>query len=87
MNTPIQTAVGIVGASKTAQLLDVKPPSVSKWLKRQRPVPAKHCPAIERATNGQVRCEQLFPGVIWNRDAAGKPVSYTIQIEAANAAQ
>lgn len=30
-----------------------------------RTVPAEHCPAIERATNGQVRCEDLRPDVDW----------------------
>lgn len=28
-------------------------------------VPAERCPAIERATNGQVRCEDLRPDVDW----------------------
>lgn len=28
-------------------------------------VPAEHCPAIERATGGKVRCEELRPDVAW----------------------
>ena len=78
--TPIQTAINIVGAAKTAQILDVKPPSVSKWTKGERPVPATHCPYIEDATDGQVRCEDLFPGVVWNRDDEGRAYSFTTQV-------
>lgn len=29
-------------------------------------VPAEHCPAIERATAGAVRCEDLRPDVAWS---------------------
>lgn len=36
----------------------------SMWRKRGR-VPAEHCPAIERATGGAVRCEDLRPDVDW----------------------
>jgi DNA-binding transcriptional regulator YdaS (Cro superfamily) len=28
-------------------------------------VPAAHCPSIERATKGAVRCEDLRPDVDW----------------------
>ena len=35
------------------------------WQKRGR-VPAEHCPAIERATGGKVRCEDLRPDVDWS---------------------
>jgi DNA-binding transcriptional regulator YdaS (Cro superfamily) len=34
------------------------------WKHRGR-VPAEHCPSIERATQGAVRCEQLRPDVEW----------------------
>ncbi len=34
------------------------------WKKRGR-VPAEHCPAIERATGGAVRCEDLRPDIEW----------------------
>lgn len=42
------------------------------WRARKR-VPAEHCPAIERATEGAVRCEELRPDVAWDvlrREAA-----------------
>lgn len=36
------------------------------WFNTDRQVPAEHCPAIEKATNGQVRCEELRPDVAWS---------------------
>lgn len=53
------------GQSAMARLLGVKPPSVNEWIKGGRPVPAERCPAIERATEGAVRCEDLRPDVDW----------------------
>lgn len=38
---------------------------VSQWANGRRRVPAEYCPAIERATNGAVRCEELRPDVDW----------------------
>lgn len=38
--------------------------NVEYWLKVGR-VPAEHCPAIERAVMGAVKCEELCPGVAW----------------------
>lgn len=38
--------------------------NVEHWLKSKR-VPSDHCPAIERATNGAVTCEELRPDVDW----------------------
>lgn len=35
------------------------------WFNTDRRVPAEHCPAIERATGGAVRCEELRPDVQW----------------------
>lgn len=35
------------------------------WFNTDRRVPAEHCPAIERATGGAVRCEELRPDVPW----------------------
>ena len=40
---------------------------VSQWATGVRPVPAEHCPAIERATAGKVTCEGLRPDVRWHR--------------------
>ncbi|WP_421883231.1 helix-turn-helix domain-containing protein [Methylibium sp.] len=35
------------------------------WFNTDRRVPAEYCPAIERATDGAVRCEELRPDVEW----------------------
>jgi DNA-binding transcriptional regulator YdaS (Cro superfamily) len=39
--------------------------AVWQWLDDGRKVPAEHCPAIERATDGAVRCEELRPDIDW----------------------
>jgi len=38
---------------------------VNQWSNGVRQVPAERCPAIERATGGAVRCEDLRPDVEW----------------------
>lgn len=47
-----------------AKAIGVVPQVVNNWLARGR-IPAEHCPAIEKATNGAVRCEDLRPDVDW----------------------
>lgn len=37
------------------------------WFNTDRPVPEERCPSIERATNGQVSCEELRRDVAWHR--------------------
>lgn len=39
---------------------------VWQWARGVRQVPADRCPAIERATGGEVRCEDLRPDVEWS---------------------
>lgn len=53
----------------------------ARWASGERPVPAERCPDIERATAGQVSCEELTPTKPWHRipDASwphpgGRPV-------------
>lgn len=48
--------------------------NVEHWLKVGQ-VPAEHCPSIERATGGKVRCEDLRTDVAWDvlRMQAGEP--------------
>ena len=53
------------GNAALAAKIGVKAVLISQWRTGVRPVPAKHCPAIERATNGLVRCEDLRPDVDW----------------------
>lgn len=67
INTAIRTAADHVGGQASlARLLGVKPPTVNQWANGDRRVPAEQCPAIERATQGAVRCEQLRPDVAWD---------------------
>ncbi|WP_307608418.1 helix-turn-helix domain-containing protein [Variovorax boronicumulans] len=67
MNTDAIRAAAekVGGQASLARLLDVKPPTVNQWVKGERQVPAEQCPAIERATSGAVRCEELRPDVPW----------------------
>lgn len=53
------------GVGALAAQIGVAPSAPSMWRKRRR-VPADQCPAIERATKGAVRCEDLRPDVPWD---------------------
>ena len=48
-----------------ATLLGVTKAAVNQWKDAGRKVPAEHCPLIERATGGVVRCEHLRPDIEW----------------------
>ena len=52
-------------AVELARAIKVAPSLISQWKTGFRPIPAERCPAIERATNGAVRCEDLRPDVDW----------------------
>jgi DNA-binding transcriptional regulator YdaS (Cro superfamily) len=61
----LRKAIDIVGGqSELGKACGVWQTAVSNWLKREN-VPAEYCPAIEKATKGEVRCEQLRPDVDW----------------------
>jgi DNA-binding transcriptional regulator YdaS (Cro superfamily) len=63
--TALDCAIRHIGsAGALARELAVPASSPSMWKKRGR-VPAEHCPAIERATGGAVRCEDLRPDIEW----------------------
>lgn len=63
---PIARACGLVGSqTQLARILSVTPATVNQWISGVRPVPAERCPAIERATEGAVTCEELRPDVDW----------------------
>lgn len=51
--------------SAFAQLIGVSQGMVYQWINGIRPISAERCPAIEKATNGKVRCEELRPDVDW----------------------
>lgn len=53
------------GITSMARALNLRSHAVvHQW--RLTRVPAEHCPAIERVTNGLVRCEELRPDVAWD---------------------
>jgi DNA-binding transcriptional regulator YdaS (Cro superfamily) len=63
--TALQRAIGKAGSqSALARSIDCAPQVINNWLRRNN-VPAEHCPEIEKATNGAVRCEDLRPDVDW----------------------
>lgn len=59
------TTKGIGSAAELASAVGVSSVLISQWRTKSRPVPANHCPSIERATAGAVRCEDLRPDVDW----------------------
>ena len=59
---PIDKAAEIVGSqTHLATVLGVSKGAVSQWKDESRRVPAAHCVAIERATNGAVSRRDLRP--------------------------
>lgn len=62
----LERAIEVVGGtSALASSVGVAPSAPSMWRVRGN-VPAEHCPAIERATGGAVRCEDLRPDIPWD---------------------
>lgn len=53
-------------AMELANKLGVRSVMLSQWRYGIKQVPAARCPAIERATNGAVRCEALRPDIDWS---------------------
>jgi DNA-binding transcriptional regulator YdaS (Cro superfamily) len=60
-----QAAAILGGQTGLARALNVSSGMVHQWVHGLRPLAAEHCPIIERATAGQVRCEDLRPDVDW----------------------
>jgi DNA-binding transcriptional regulator YdaS (Cro superfamily) len=64
ITSPLDRAIELCGGlAKFAAAIGQTSQTVSNW--RARKIPAEHCPVIERATGGEVRCEQLRPDVQW----------------------
>ncbi|MDH2239096.1 helix-turn-helix domain-containing protein [Pigmentiphaga sp. GD03639] len=75
MDALSQAIAAVGGTSRLAELVGVSSSAPSMWKSRGR-VPADYCPAIERATAGTVRCEDLRPDVDWaylRQSAAAAP--------------
>lgn len=65
MNAIEKACASVGGQSILAATLGITPPAVNQWITGKRPVPPERCIAIERATAGAVRCEDLRPDVDW----------------------
>jgi DNA-binding transcriptional regulator YdaS (Cro superfamily) len=64
--TPIKKACSIAGGQAAlARILSVSPPTVNQWITGNRPIPLERCIEIEKATERQVRCEELRPDLDW----------------------
>lgn len=70
----LQRAIAILGGQSALARAVSTPkrkilqPHVYKWLNSPNPdqmPPAEYCPAIERATDGAVRCEELRDDIDW----------------------
>ena len=67
-NESVKRAVGILGSQVAlAKAIGIKhKQSVNAWIRGDVRVPVRHCPAIERATNGVVTVESLRPDFDWS---------------------
>lgn len=65
-DSPVALACKALGSqAELAKALGITPSAVNQWVTGHKPIPAERCPAIERATNGAVKCEDLRPDVDW----------------------
>jgi DNA-binding transcriptional regulator YdaS (Cro superfamily) len=85
MSALLRAVTLLNGQAALATAIGVKQQHIWNWLNRPGGVPAEHCPAIERATKGEVRCEQLRPDVPWDVLREQAPVQAIPVIEAAPA--
>lgn len=62
----ITKAIQMVGSMRILGAhLGVTKGAVSHWKNSGTPVPAEHCPKIEKLTERAVKCEQLNPNIDW----------------------
>jgi DNA-binding transcriptional regulator YdaS (Cro superfamily) len=59
--SPIERAVQAIegGQAALAERLQISPQQVNQWVTGKRPVPARHCRAIEKACGGAVTVHEL----------------------------
>ena len=64
----LRRAADLLGgqAALAARLGFANRTGVWPWFNTERRVPAEYCPAIEAATGGEVKCEELRPDVAWS---------------------
>lgn len=63
----LNRAIALLGLTKLATAVGLEYQVVQGWRRagRKFATPAEHCPTIERATGGAIRCEELRPDVDW----------------------
>jgi DNA-binding transcriptional regulator YdaS (Cro superfamily) len=74
--TALEDAIArLGGVTKFAKSIGASYQLVQGWRDSERrfAAPAEYCPAIERATDGAVRCEDLRPDVEWGVLRTGTP--------------
>lgn len=77
-------AVQAVGSGiKTAAICGVSRARVYQWINANR-IPVHACPAIELASDGRVKCEELRDDVTFCRDALGRVTGYVTAISNAS---
>ena len=74
---PIERAIEESGLSQKAlaEAIGVFPQALHQWVSGKRPVPAKHCIAIEIATGGAVTRHDLRPDVFGAAPADDQPAA------------
>lgn len=84
--SPVKRMIDVFGSqAATAAALGVKQPTISEWLRNERPVPIERCVEIERATDGAVRRWDLRPDD-WHRiwpELIGQPGAPAVEQKAA----
>lgn len=80
-----QDFIGWAGSQRAAaDAIGLHESTVSLIANGKRELQPAHAVAIERASAGFYRCEQLLPALQFIRDADGQPVAYQVRLEAAN---
>ena len=75
----LDAAIAAAGSMQSlAETLGVTKGAVSQWTMDGRKVPVRHCPAIERLTSSEVRCEDLRPDFDWAFVRAGSSESSVV---------
>lgn len=61
---PLQVAVDLLGGQEAlSRATTLSATQISQILHYKRPIPARHCLSVEKATNGAVTCHDLLPDV------------------------
>lgn len=63
----LERAIEQLTLSGLSRALNVSYQLIQGWRGKDRrfATPAQYCPAIERATEGRIRCEELRPDIDW----------------------